>query len=39
VNPNTGEPLQQHCRMITADNTVYHDSQRGSHILLPITPK
>ena len=24
VNPNTGEPLQQHRRQSTADNTVYH---------------
>jgi putative CocE/NonD family hydrolase len=39
VNPNTGEPLQQHRRMIVADNTVFHDSRRQSHILLPIIPK
>ncbi|HEV2948029.1 MAG TPA: CocE/NonD family hydrolase [Gemmataceae bacterium] len=39
VNPNTGEPLQQHRRMIQADNTVYHDIKRSSHILLPIIPK
>jgi putative CocE/NonD family hydrolase len=38
LNPNTGEPLQQHRRMITADNTVYHDAARASHILLPIIP-
>jgi putative CocE/NonD family hydrolase len=39
INPNTGEPLQQHRRMIPADNTVYHDKNRASHILLPIIPK
>jgi putative CocE/NonD family hydrolase len=38
VNPNTGEPLQQHRRMIQADNTVYHSSRYPSHILLPIIP-
>jgi putative CocE/NonD family hydrolase len=39
VNPNTGEPLQQHRRMIVADNTVYHGGDRASHIVLPIIPK
>jgi len=35
LNPNTGEPLQQHRRMITVDNTVYHDAGRASHLVLP----
>ena len=39
VNPNTGEPLQQHRRMIVADNTVYHEAGRPSHILLPVIPR
>jgi uncharacterized protein len=39
VNPNTGEPLQQHRRMIPADNTVYHNAEWASHVVLPITPK
>jgi hypothetical protein len=39
VNPNTGDPLQQHRRMITAENTVYHDARRPSHILLPVIPR
>ena len=34
LNPNTGEPLQQHRRMIPADNTVYHTS----YVKLPIIP-
>ena len=34
VNPNTGEPLQQHRRMIPADNTVHH----MSYVKLPIIP-
>jgi putative CocE/NonD family hydrolase len=38
VNPNTGAPLQQHRRMVPADNTVYHDGQRASHVVLPVIP-
>ena len=36
VNPNTGDPLGRHRGNVGADNTVYHDSQRTSHIVLPI---
>jgi uncharacterized protein len=39
VNPNTGEPLQQHRRMILADNTVWHDRIHPSRIILPIIPR
>jgi putative CocE/NonD family hydrolase len=38
VNPNTGGPLQQHRRMLTADNTVYHQASQASHVVLPIIP-
>jgi putative CocE/NonD family hydrolase len=38
LNPNTGEPLQQHRRMVPADNTVYHDGARASYVLLPVIP-
>jgi putative CocE/NonD family hydrolase len=38
LNPNTGEPLSDHRRMVTAVNTVYHDRERPSHILLPVIP-
>jgi putative CocE/NonD family hydrolase len=38
INPNTGEPLQQSRRQIVADNTVFHDRARPSHIILPIIP-
>src|SRR5262249_42727212 len=31
VNPNTGEPLQQHRRMIPADNQVYHSGRSASY--------
>ncbi len=36
VNPNTGDPLGQHRRMIPADNTVHHDRSRPSHVILPV---
>jgi putative CocE/NonD family hydrolase len=39
VNPNTGDPLSTHRRMVTADNTVYHDARHPSHVLLPIVPR
>ena len=36
LNPNTGEPLQEHRRMVPADNTVHHDRARASHVVLSI---
>ncbi len=38
VNPNSGEPLNQHRRLVVATNTVYHDAAHPSHILLPVIP-
>lgn len=38
VNPNTGEPLGMNRRAIPANNTVWHSSERPSHIVLPIQP-
>jgi putative CocE/NonD family hydrolase len=38
VNPNTGDPLGTHRRMLAVDNTVYHDVQHPSHVLLPVVP-
>lgn len=38
VNPNTGEPLQQHRRTVIATNTVWHDAAHLSHIVLPVVP-
>lgn len=38
VNPNTGEPLGLHRRTISADNTLYHDADHPSHVILPIIP-
>jgi uncharacterized protein len=36
VNPNTGEPLGRNRRWAIAENSVYHDVERPSHIVLPI---
>ncbi|GIX47691.1 MAG: antibiotic hydrolase [Candidatus Tectimicrobiota bacterium] len=38
VNPNSGEPLGRHRRLVVAHNTVYHDAEHPSHVLLPIIP-
>jgi putative CocE/NonD family hydrolase len=38
VNPNTGEPLGKHRRMIKADNTIFHSREKPSHIVLPLVP-
>jgi hypothetical protein len=38
LNPNTGEPLGNHRRTVTAVNTVYHDREHPSHIRLPVIP-
>ena len=39
VNPNTGEPLQQHRRTVIAKNTVYYDREHPSQIVLPLVPR
>ena len=36
VNANTGGPLGRERRMRVAENCLYHDAQRPSHIVLPI---
>lgn len=38
VNPNTGEELGKHRRMISTDNTIYHSTPYPSHIILPVVP-
>ena len=38
VNPNTGEPLNDHRRVVSAINTIYHDQKHPSHIVLPVIP-
>ncbi len=39
VNPNSGEPLNDYRRMVTATNTVYFDAEHPSHVILPVIPK
>ncbi|MDD4869434.1 MAG: CocE/NonD family hydrolase [Kiritimatiellae bacterium] len=39
VNPNTGEPLNDNRRVVSALNTIYHDTKHPSHIILPVIPK
>ena len=36
VNPNTGEPMGRHTRLVRADNAVYVDRDRPSQVVLPI---
>ncbi len=36
VNPNTGEPLGRHTRMVPAENRVHHDAGHPSKLLLPV---
>jgi hypothetical protein len=38
VNPDTGEPLNANRRLSVATNTVYHDREHPSHVILPIIP-
>lgn len=38
VNPNTGDPLSGHRRMVLADNTVHHDADHPSRVILPVIP-
>jgi hypothetical protein len=39
VNPNTGEPLGRHRRMLVADNSIYHDRLHPSHVVLQVVAK
>ena len=39
VNPNTGEPLNNHRQSVVATNTIHHNATHPSHILLPVVPK
>jgi putative CocE/NonD family hydrolase len=39
VNPNTGEPILKHRRYVVAENTIYHQTGHGSHIILPVIPR
>ena len=37
-NPNTGHPFGEDTEMVKADQTVFHDAERPSHVLLPVIP-
>ena len=39
INPNTGEPLGLNTRVMRAENTIYHDCEHPSHVILPIIPR
>lgn len=39
VNPNTGEPLNEHRRVETAVNTVWHDKEHPSAVVLPVVAR
>ncbi len=38
-NPNSGQPFGTDTEMLTARQTVFHDSKHPSHLLLPIIPQ
>lgn len=38
VNPNTGEPLGRHRTMQAVTNSVYHDPEHPSAVVLPVVP-
>jgi putative CocE/NonD family hydrolase len=38
INPNTGEPLNQHRQSQTAVNTIHHSDRHPSRIILPVIP-
>ena len=37
-NPNNGKLYQSGAGCVTAENTIYHDSRRPSHVVLPVIP-
>ncbi len=37
-NPNTGAPIATETRLVPARQTVFHDTARPSHLLLPVLP-
>ena len=38
VNPNTGAPLWSSAETRVAQQSVHHDAERSSHVVLPIIP-
>lgn len=39
VNPNTGEALNEHRRLVVAENTLYHSADHPSALILPVRPR
>jgi hypothetical protein len=37
-NLNTDEPSGAGTKMVKATQTIYHDKERASHIILPVVP-
>ena len=38
ANPNTGAPFGERSEPIVAEQAVFHDAQRASHVVLPVVP-
>jgi putative CocE/NonD family hydrolase len=38
ANRNTGEPLGRERRILIAHQTLYHDAEHPSHVVLPVIP-
>jgi len=38
-NPNTGDPFRANDKTVVAENTIYHDADHPSHILLPVVKR
>lgn len=38
-NPNSGQPFGTDTELLTAQQTVFHDTARDSHLVLPIIPR
>jgi putative CocE/NonD family hydrolase len=38
-NPNTGEPFGSTAALRRADQTVFHDAERPSRLVLPVVPR
>jgi putative CocE/NonD family hydrolase len=36
LNPNTGEPIGRHTHQVVAEQAVYADAERPSHVVLPV---
>jgi len=37
-NPNTGHPFGQDDKLCVAEQTILHDAEHPSHVMLPLAP-